>query len=65
MVGVVNRPHPEKLISRQTLPNRSRQGPYQAVRVSGIAGSDQILPWQPWFWAGGSRHGGEGYQGHR
>ena len=64
MVGVVNRPHPfEKLVSRKTLPDRSRQGPYQAVWVSGIAGSAQILPWQPWFWAGRFRHGGGGCQG--
>ena len=66
MVGVVNcQPRYEKLVSRKTLSNRSRQGPYQAVQVGGIAGSDQILPWQPWFWAGGSCHGGGGCQGCR
>ena len=64
MVGVVNRPPPfEKLVSRKTLPNRSRQGPYKAVRVSRVARSDQILQPQPWFWAGGSCHGGGGCQG--
>ena len=64
MVGVVNcQPPSEKLVSRKTLTNRSRHGPYQAVRVGGVAESDQILPWQPWFWAGGFRHGGEGCQG--
>ena len=46
MIGVVNRGGLiEKLVSRKTLPNRSRQGPYQAVRASGIAGSEKILPW--------------------
>ena len=66
MIDIVNcQPRYEKLVSRKTLTNRSRQGPYQAVRVSGIVGSDQILPWQPWFWAGGFRHGGGGCQGRR
>ena len=66
MIGVVNRGGLiEKLVSRKTLPNRSRQGPYQAVWYSGVARSDQILPWQPWFWAGGFRHGGGGCQGRR
>ena len=66
MVGVVNRPHPfETLVSRKSLPNRSHQGPYQVVRVSGITGSNQILPWQPWLWAGGFYHGGGGCQGCR
>ena len=64
MIGVVNRPLPfEKVVSRKTLPNRSRQGPSEAVRVSGVLGSDQIFPWQPWFWAGGFRHRGGGCQG--
>ena len=50
MIGVVNRGGLiEKLVSRKTLPNRSRQGPDQAVRYSGVARSDQLFPWQPWF----------------
>ena len=66
MVGVVNcQPRYEYLVSCQTLPNRSCQEPYQAVRVSGIAGSNQILPCQPWFWAGRFCHGGGGCQGRR
>ena len=63
MIGVVKRPPPfEKLVSCKTLLKRSRQRPFEAVWVGGTAGSDQILPWQPWIWAGRSRHGGGGYQ---
>ena len=66
MVGVVDRPPPfVKVVSCKTLPNRSHQGPYQAVRVSRVARSDQIWPWQPWIWAGRSHHGGGGCQGRR
>ena len=66
MIGVVNCPSPfKKVFSRKTLPNRSCQGPSEAVWVGGVAISDQILPCQPWFWAGGHRHGGGGCQGRR
>jgi len=67
MVGVVNCPPPfVKVVSCKTPLKRSHQGPYQAVWVSRIARSNQILPWQPWFWAGRFRHGGGGCQGcHR
>ena len=46
MIGVVNRPPPfEKVVYHKTLPNGSRQGPFEAVQVGGVVGSNQILPW--------------------